>query len=95
MRSSMQGMGLQSAGRLQLTGLHYAARGHIRKLCTYYENFTIFQAVMYTTYCYFFHVRHANWPTITGWVLCHEKVEQPSLNGSINLKLSTWSIVRI
>jgi len=71
-RSSMQGMGLQSSSRLQLTRLHYASRGHIYKLCTYYKNF-IFQAVMYTTYCYFSHVQHANWPTITGLVLCHVK----------------------
>ena len=34
----------------------------------------------------FFHVRHANWSTITGWVLCHEK-GRPSLKGSVNLTL--------
>jgi hypothetical protein len=59
----------------------------------HYKNFTILQAVMYTTYCYFFHVLHANWPTITGRVLCHGKVGRPSLKGSVNLKLSTWSVV--
>jgi len=35
-------------------GCIYAARGHIYRLCTYYTNFTIFQAVIYTTCCCFF-----------------------------------------
>ena len=33
--------------------LYYMGRSHICRLCIYYKNFTIIQAVRYTTYCYF------------------------------------------
>ena len=46
----------------------------------------MFQAVMYTTYCYLFHVRHAIWPTITGWVLCHEKSRATIVEGLYKLR---------
>jgi len=63
------------------SGCIFAAGGHIYNLSTYYKHFTIFQAVVCTTCCYFSHVQHANWPTITGLVLCHEKFEGLSLKG--------------
>ena len=34
-------------------------------------------AVRCTSYCYFFHVWPANWPTIPGVALCNEKVVDP------------------
>jgi hypothetical protein len=37
----------------RLTRLYYAACSHICELCICYKNFTIIQAVRYTTCCYF------------------------------------------
>jgi len=57
--------------------LYYAARGHICKLCTYYKNYTVIQAVRYPACCCFSTCDPRTGPQWRVWGLCHKKLRAP------------------
>lgn len=63
------------------TKLHYVSTATFVN-CIYYK---IIYAIMYTTYCYFFHLLPADQPTIMGVVLCHNKLDAHDLHWALLL----------